>query len=120
MGIIESLRNLFGRDVKIVYGNNDIEMPSVESMTPRYLYATQSNLYSVVSFLSASVAQLPLKVYDRKAENVRVRNRDSAAAMLLYKPNSDQTQAEFIEALCTEYLLFGEALVWVLDRKSVV
>lgn len=118
MGIIESLRNLFGRDVKIVYGNNDIEMPSVESMTPRYLYATQSNLYSVVSFLSASVAQLPLKVYDRKAENVRVRNRDSAAAMLLYKPNGDQTQAEFIEALCTEYLLFGEALVWVLPDNS--
>lgn len=118
MGIIESLRNLFGRDVKIVYGNNDIEMPSVESMTPRYLYATQSNLYSVVSFLASSGAQLPLKVYERKAENVRVRNRDSAAAMLLYKPNGDQTQAEFIEALWTEYLLFGEALVWVLPDNS--
>lgn len=118
MGIIESLRNLFGREVKIVYGNNDIEMPSVEAMTPRYLYATQSNLYSVVSFLSSSVAQLPLKVYDRKAENVRVRNRDSAAAMLLYRPNGDQTQAEFVEALCTEYLLFGEALVWVLPDNS--
>lgn len=118
MGIIESLRNLFGRDVKVFYGNTDTEMPSVESMTPRYLYATQSNLYSVVSFLSASVAQLPLKVYDRKAENVRVRNRDSAAAMLLYRPNGDQTQAEFIEALCTEYLLFGEALVWVLPDNS--
>lgn len=118
MGIIESLRNRFGRDVKIYYGNSDIEMPSVESMTPRYLYATQSNLYSVVSFLSSSVAQLPLKVYDRKAENVRVRNRDSAAAMLLYRPNGDQTQAEFIEALCTEYLLFGEALVWVLPDNS--
>lgn len=118
MSIIESLRNLFGRDVKIFYGNNDIEMPSVEAMTPRYLYATQSNLYSVVSFLSSSVAQLPLKVYDRKAENVRVRNRDSAAAMLLYRPNGDQTQAEFVEALCTEYLLFGEALVWVLPDNS--
>lgn len=118
MGIIESLRNLFGRDVKIFYGNTDTEMPSVEAMTPRYLYATQSNLYSVVSFLSSSVAQLPLKVYDRKAENVRVRNRDSAAAMLLYRPNGDQTQAEFVEALCTEYLLFGEALVWVLPDNS--
>lgn len=118
MGIIESLRNLFGRDVKIFYGNLDSELPSVESMTPRELYATQSNLYSVVSFLASSVAQLPLKVYDRKAEDVRVRNRDSAAAMLLYRPNSDQTQAEFIEALCTEYLLFGEALVWVLPDSS--
>lgn len=118
MGIIESLRSLFGRNIKIFYGNSDIEMPSVESMTPRYLYATQSNLYSVVSFLAASVAQLPLKVYDRKAEDVRVRDRDSAAAKLLYKPNSDQTQAEFIEALCIEYLLFGEALVWVLPDNS--
>ena len=40
MGIIESLRSLFGRNIKIFYGNSDIEMPSVESMTPRYLYAT--------------------------------------------------------------------------------
>jgi len=118
MGIIESIRNLFGRDVKIFYGTSDIEMPSVEAMTPRYLYATQSNLYSVVSFLSASVAQLPLKVYERKEENVRVRDRDSKAAKLLFKPNDDQTQAEFIEALCTEYLLFGEALVWLLPDKS--
>ena len=118
MSIIESLRNLVGRNVQIVYGNSDIEMPSVEALTPRYLYATQSNLYSVVSFLSASVAQLPIKVYDRKAENVRVRNRDSAAAVLLYRPNNDQTQAEFVEALCTEYLLFGEALVWVLPDDS--
>lgn len=118
MSIIESLRNLLGRNVNIIYGNSDIEMPSVEAMTPRYLYATQSNLYSVVSFLSSSVAQLPLKLYERKAEDVRVRNRDSVSAMLLYRPNSDQTQAEFIEALCTEYLLFGEALVWVLPDSS--
>lgn len=118
MSIIDSLRRLFGRDVKIYFGYSENEVPNVESMGPRELYATQANLYSVVSFLSASVSQLPLKVYDRKAEDVRVRDRSSVAAKLLYKPNSDQTQSEFVEALCTEYLLFGEALVWLLPDNS--
>lgn len=117
MGIIESLRNLFGnRDVKIFYGNQ-LE-PIVESMSPRELYMTQANLYSVVSFLASSVSQLPLKVYVRHAEDVRTRERDAAAAKLLYKPNDDQTQSEFVKALCIEYLLFGEAIVWLLPDVS--
>lgn len=118
MSILDSLRRLFGRDVQIFYGNSDTEVPSVEAMGPRELYATQSNLYSVVSFLSSSVSQLPIKVYERRAEDVRVRDRDSVAAKLLFKPNDDQTQSEFVKALCIEYLLFGEALVWLLPDTS--
>lgn len=118
MSILDSLRRLFGRDVQIFYGNSDTEVPLVEAMGPRELYATQSNLYSVVSFLSSSVSQLPIKVYERRAEDVRVRDRDSVAAKLLFKPNGDQTQSEFVKALCIEYLLFGEALVWLLPDTS--
>ena len=72
MSILDSLRRLFGRDVQIFYGNSNTELPSVEAMGPRELYATQSNLYSVVSFLASSVSQLPIKVYERRAEDVRV------------------------------------------------
>lgn len=118
MGILDSLRKLFGRDVRIFYGNTEMEIPSVESLSPRELFATQANLYSVVSFLGSSMGQLPLKVYERRGENVRVRDRESVAAKLLFKPNDDQTQSEFINALCIEYLLFGDALVWLLPDIS--
>ena len=63
----------------------------VEGLTARQLYATQANLHAVVSFLADSIAQLPLKVYTRNGENDRERDRDSAAAKLLYRPNADQT-----------------------------
>lgn len=118
MSILDRLRQLLGRDVHVYYGNSHIEDPIVESMSPKDLYMTQANLYSVVSFLASSVAQLPIKVYDRQAENVRVRDRNSKAAKLLFRPNSDQTQAEFVKALCIEYLLYGEALVWLLPDNS--
>lgn len=118
MGILESLRRMFGRDVRIFYGNSETEIPTIEAMSPRELYTTQANLYSVVSFLASSVAQLPIKVYERKEENVRVRDRESRAAKLLFRPNADQTQSEFIKAMCIEYLLYGEALVWILPDIS--
>lgn len=117
MSVLDSLRRLLGRDYNIIY-NSYTEVPSVLSLSPKELYATQSNLYSVVSFLASSISQLPLKVYNREAENVRERDRDSIAAKLLFKPNGDQTQAEFIKALSIEYLLYGEALVWLLPDVS--
>ena len=87
--------------------------PAVEGMTARRLYATQANLHAVVSFLSNSIAQLPLKVYTRKGETVRERDRDSVAAKLLWQPNSDQTAYELIEGLTTELFLMGMAVLWV-------
>lgn len=86
--------------------------PVVEGLTPDELYASQSNLQAVVGFLADSVAQLPLKVYMRKDENERVRDRDSVAAKTLWRPNSNQTEYEFINALMVEYLLNGTAIVW--------
>ena len=115
MAIIQSLRSLFGsrRDkINIIFGPE--ELPLVGSMTARELYATQANLHAVVSFLADSVAQLPLKVYRRNGENDRVRDRGSVAALLLYRPNADQTGYEFVNSLLTEYYLMGVATVWVL------
>lgn len=88
--------------------------PIVEGMTPRSLYATQANLHAVVSFLADSVAQLPLKVYVRADETDRRRDRDSAAARLLWQPNADQTAYELINALVTELLLMGSVSLWLL------
>ena len=86
----------------------------VLNMKAKELYQTQDNLQAVVNFLANSIAQLPLKVYTRNGETERKRDRDSAAAKLLYKPNRDQTSFEFIRALAVEYFVFGSVFVWVL------
>lgn len=111
--ITQRLRELFGRTT-IHVNITPEENPMVEGLSARQLYATQENLYAVVSFLSDSVAQLPLKVYTRDAEHKRSRDRDSVAAKLLYKPNADQTSYDFWNALATEYFLMGVATVWIL------
>ena len=111
--ITERLRNLFGRTT-IHVSIAPEENPFVDGLTARQLYATQANLHAVVSFLADSVAQLPLKVYVRKSEDDRVRDRESAAARLLYKPNGDQTAYEFWNAVLTEFLLMGVSTVWLL------
>ena len=88
--------------------------PQVEGLSPKELYATQANLHAVVSFLADSIAQLPLKVYHRNGENDRDRDRDSVAAKLLWRPNADQTEYEFWNAVTIEFFLYGTALIWLL------
>ena len=112
-GIIQALRNLFGRNTYHIEITPE-QLPVIEGLTARQLYATQSNLHAVVSFLSASVAQLPLKVYIRDGENARRRDRTSAAARLFWVPNPDQTCYEMVEGLLTEFLLMGSVFLWVL------
>ena len=111
--IVQALRSLFGRNEYHIEITPE-QLPIIEGLTARQLYATQSNLHTVVSFLAASVAQLPLKVYIRDGENARKRDRTSVAARLLWKPNPDQTCYEFIEGMLIEYLLMGSVFVWVL------
>ena len=111
--IAQRLRDLFGRTT-IHVSLTPEENPYVEGLSARQLYATQANLHAVVSFLSDSVAQLPLKVYTRSGENDRQRDRDSVAAKLLYRPNADQTSYEFWNAVVTELLLMGVSTVWSL------
>ena len=92
--------------------------PQAEGMSPKELYGTQANIYAVVSFLSDSIAQLPLKVYTRDGETERQRDRTSDAAKLLWRPNADQTAYEFWNAVLIEYYLFGTAFVWLLPDPS--
>lgn len=91
----------------------------VLNMTARELYQTQDNLQAVVNFLANSIAQLPLKVYRRDGEAERRRDRESVAALLLWRPNDYQTSFEFIRGLAEEYFVFGCVNVWVVpDLKS--
>lgn len=111
--ITQKLRDLFGRTTVHVSIAPE-EIPFVEGLTARQLYATQANLHAVVSFLADSVAQLPLKVYLRKGETERERDRTSPAAKLLYRPNADQTAYEFWNAVMHEFLLMGVSTLWLL------
>ena len=112
MPIINRLRTMFGKNYYYVITPE--EMPMVNGMSARELYATQANLHAVVSFLADSVAQLPLKVYVRDGEANRRRDRDSAAAQLLWRPNADQTAYDMINALMIELFLMGCATLWIL------
>ena len=60
-GVIQRLRNLFGRTT-IHVSIAPEENPRVDGLSARQLYATQANLQAGVSCLADSVAQLPLKV----------------------------------------------------------
>ena len=97
-GIVERWRTLFKPNVYQVYLGPDAPS-NVLNYTARQLYNSQDNLSAVVNFLANSIAQLPLKVYRRKGETERERDRNSKAALLLWRPNSDQTEYEFIRAI---------------------
>ena len=95
-------RSIFRPQVYIYSLGSDAPT-QVLNYTAQKLYASQDNLKAVVDFLAASIAQLPLNVYIRKDETDRERDRTSPAARLLWLPNSEQTEFEFVRALMTEY-----------------
>lgn len=117
-GILERWREFFRPTYVQFYLGPDAPA-EVLNMTARNLYNTQDNLSAVVNFIANSIAQLPLKVYRRGENDSRIRDRDSAAAKLLWLPNADQTEFEFVRALCIELLVFGRVYVWILpDAES--
>lgn len=116
-GIIERWRSLF-RPNLVLYNFGPDAPTEVLTLTARTLYNTQDNLAAVVNFLANSIAQLPLKVYTRSGENDRRRDRTSTAARLLWRPNEDQTEYEFMRALAIEYFVFGCVYVWILPDAN--
>lgn len=96
----------------ITYRGGDAST-QVLNLSALELYQTQDNIRAVVDFLSASIAQLPLKVYTRRGETERERDRTSNAALTLWRPNDYQTQFEFIRGLVSEYDVFGCVYVWL-------
>lgn len=113
-GIIERWRSLFKPNITYQVTIGGDAPTTVLNYTAKKLYQTQDNLKAVVDFLANSIAQLPLKVYVRDGETQRRRDRDSVAAKLIWRPNADQTEFEFVRALALEYFIFGNVYVWLL------
>lgn len=91
--------------------------PVVLNYDAKKLYKTQPNLRAVISFLAESVAQLPLKTYDRESDTDRQRLTGSTAALLIARPNSYMTTFEIIEAALSDLMLFGE-FIWLVSQDS--
>lgn len=90
----------------------------VRGERPETLYQTQPHLRTVISFLASNVAQLPLKCYQRNADNDRERDTDSVLSRLLRNPNPDMTGYELIYALVSDLKLYDAAYWWVYRDAS--
>ena len=110
-------RNMFRPQV-FYYSLGSDAPTQVLNYTAAKLYQSQDNLKAVVDFLANSIAQLPLNVYTRNSETDRERDRTSTAARLLWRPNEDQTEFEFVRALMTEYFVFGTVYVLILPDQD--
>lgn len=89
----------------------------VHQASPAKLYRTQPHLYTVVSFLARNVAQLGLHVFERTGETDRRRDRESAIAKVLQRPNESMTTYELIYALVGDLALYDRAY-WMVVPSS--
>ena len=104
MGIIDRLRAAFSPSYQIMVTGNQSTV--IAGLDTAQLYRTQPNLRAVVGFLSDNAASVPWKVYDRVADGDRVRITDSAAALLLARPNEHMTAYEWRRAMFSDLYLY--------------
>ena len=104
MGLFDRLRAAFSPSYQIMITGNQTTV--VGGMDTAQLYRTQPNLRAVVGFLADNAASVPWKVYDRVDDGDRVRVRDSAAALLLARPNEFMTPYEWRRAIFSDKYLY--------------
>ena len=114
MSILDRLR---ARNVYNVYYES-VNTPAVLGLSADELYRTQANLRAVVSFIADNIADLPLKVYRRESDTDRPRVTDSVTALLLKRPNADNTTYEFIRALVSALALYDRAFVILAQDRN--
>lgn len=85
---------------------------AIAGMDVERLFETQPHLRTVVSFLAANVAQLPLKAFITDDDGVRRQDVDGVAPTLLRHPNADMTGYDLIEALVASLKLY-DAAIWM-------
>lgn len=117
MGWIERLRLALTPSMKVSYEFAD-SPSNVLNYDAARLYLTQDNLQAVINFRANAISQLPLKVYNRKGETERERDRNSPAAKLIYKPNGYQTQFEFLYGTMIEWDVFG-SVYWLVTPSKI-
>lgn len=117
MGLIDGVRRMFAPTQLnyILEAQTNVQVLNMDSVA---LYKTQPNLQAVLTFIADNTAQLPLKAYERTADNDRQRAHDSTAQRLLSHPNPDMTTFELMRSLSLDYDIFGRAVWMVLQDKD--
>jgi len=105
-----------GGDIMVYFGGGRRDI--VKGMSIAEVYRTQPELQAVVSFVSRSIAQLPLKCYVREEDNSRVRDTEGPLATLLANPAPDMTTFDLVLSLVGDLKLYGWALWWVVPSAS--
>jgi HK97 family phage portal protein len=80
------------------------------------IYRSQPAVRQVIAFIAENMAQVPINVYQRVAEEQRERVTDHPAAKALENPNPEYSQFEFMRDLVTDLEIFDVAFY----RKQVV
>lgn len=93
-------------------GADELQAMVLGGLTPAQMWATQPHLRTVVSFLARNIAQLGLHTFERVGED-RKRDRDSAFAKTMRRPNPDQTAFDLVFALVGDLSLYDRAY-WAL------
>lgn len=116
MSIISQIRRFLSPPIyrTYVYGQASAY---VDGMDIAELYETQPQLRTVVSFLAANMAQLPLKVYIRESDTSRTRDTTSNVAKLLHSPNPNMTTYDLIYNLVSDLKLYDTA-VWIVSEDA--
>lgn len=81
----------------------------IKRMSPSEMWNTQPHLRTVVSFLARNIAQLGLHSFERLDETDRKRDRESIAARVLRRPNTETTAFELIFSLVGDLALYDVA-----------
>lgn len=117
MSISDALRALLGsRSTRVVEVRS--VAASVSSVDATKLYRTQPALRAVVSFLARTVAETPLKCFERVSDTDRRRDTTSDMALLLASPSPSVTPYELMLAIMTDYKIYGNALVVTLPNPK--
>ena len=111
MGLFDFMRRR-GDARRVIYVRN-VTASYINGIDATRLYNEQPALRSVVSFIADNIAGLPLKVYARDGENDRRRERDTATALLIDRPNANATTHEVVRALVSDVELYGYALLYI-------
>ena len=109
--LTRALRAVFA--LRVYYNRAPSITPgAIAGMDVERLFETQPHLRTVVSFLAANVAQLPLKAFIMDEDGVRRQDVDGVAPTLLRHPNADMTGYDLIESLVASLKLY-DAAIWL-------
>lgn len=119
MSLMSSLRDFFAppTPAQVIYFNAPAARAWVDGLSVEELYETQPQLRTVISFIAANIAQLPLKCYRRESDLVRTRDTTGIVPTLLRFPNRDMTTYDLIYTLVSDLKLYDIAL-WLVAEDA--